>query len=193
MEIEDSYDMKYNEESDTHQRNSRLNMVKRKFCMAQKELLHFVNNYEYFVCVTVIEEYTKKFNNEFHEAQSIIEISKKLKEYLYKITDICQISSSKTQTLFEVVKSCLEICAEFNMLVIRLEQINIKDPHFLREIVKIEEELSTVMTSQHQTNRLLFQILYQYNQKGYKLQIKTLFSNLNFNLFYMNEAGEYTQ
>ena len=58
------------------------------------------------------------------------------------------------------------------MLLTRLEHTNLADSLFNKEIHKIDDELQILMTSQNKTNRLLYQILYQYSQKGYKIQGK---------------------
>ena len=53
MDIEDYDENLYNQEVENYKRNKILNIIKRRFCLAQKELIHFVSNYEYFVCTTV--------------------------------------------------------------------------------------------------------------------------------------------
>lgn len=41
---------------ETSEKTKRFNNVKRMFCLCQRTFLHFINNFEYFVSYSVIED-----------------------------------------------------------------------------------------------------------------------------------------
>ena len=83
-------------------RVKQVNDLKRKFGLVQGELLHFVNNLEFFVGFSVIKEHTKEYDAMIQESANIIEINAKLKEYLEKIAEICQLHRTKVMGLFDL-------------------------------------------------------------------------------------------
>jgi len=178
---------------DIAMRVKQVNDLKRKFGLVQGELLHFVNNLEFFVGFSVIKEQTKEYETIIQESRNIIEINLKLKEYLEKIAEICQIHRTKNDMLYELLKSTLNLCWDFYVLYNRLEERFTFMTGNQDMVTKIWDELETLESSFQENNKMILQILNQYHQKGHKLQLKSLFSNLNFNYFYISETGEYVR
>ena len=108
--------------------------------------------------------------------------------------------------LFELLKSTLNLCWDFYNLYNRLEERLAFISGNEGSLSKIWTDLEMIMQSFQENNKMILQILNQYHQKGHKLQsnsffsffpylilalVKSLFSNLNFNYFYLGEQGDY--
>lgn len=108
--------------------------------------------------------------------------------------------------LFELLKSTLNLCWDFHNLYNRFEERFTFMSNTDGSLTKIRNELELIMKNFRDNNKMVLQILHQYHQKGHKLYsiiftivkliyliVKSLFSNLNYNYFYLSETGDYIQ
>jgi len=74
------------------EKNKRIQNFKRRTCFAQRELLNFIDTFEYYFFINIIMEKSKKFLEKIFLEKSLIKIIEMHKQYLCEIADMCLLS-----------------------------------------------------------------------------------------------------
>ena len=167
--------------------------LSKKLKCAQTELGNFVNIYETFLRGSVIDNNKNEFMQNLLAKKGIIGIIKAHSVFVNQVYDMCFLSK-KGENVLDIFEKCLDSCFKFGQVVKDFEQAliyNDDNPHdTLRDMQKVNNDAKELLIGFRKNLALILKLLHSYQQKGIKFQLIEIFTQLNFNNFYLNEYGE---
>lgn len=164
--------------------NKDKNIVKKKYLIFQKKLIHFTCCFEEYILQDVLHSCANWFLAEKEKVESIDELRKLHQNYLNKALDRCLLSAEKSP-LSSAVNAVFGCCVKFYELMRRICNENFESIESRAVFEDLQQNFETA-------NRILLQVLSKNLQNKRQMQCKKyLDSNsyftMNFNRYYIND------
>lgn len=183
----ETYNFLYETDNDT--KDYMFNFSKRLRAV-QAELNNFVTIYERFLRESIIN-FSKKNLMETLTAQKglqdIIESHNKFVDHIYEMCFL----SEKVENILDIFLKCLDACTGFGHLVKEFENVLVFDDRDkIKDLTKINDGVKELLINFRKSVAKILNLLYKYKKQEIRFQYTEIFTELNFNNFYLNEYGE---